>query len=114
MELRLNEEWSGLFEAYKLDHQDPRNQRCHSIGIPLILASIPVSATVVGLPLGVGLFSVGWAFQFAGHIFEGKKPAFVDDKRQLIVGALWWLKKVGADIHLATLDEHARSTTTMN
>jgi uncharacterized membrane protein YGL010W len=47
---------------------------------------------------------VGWAFQFAGHVFEGKKPAFIDDKRQLVVGALWWLKKVGADIRVATPD----------
>jgi uncharacterized membrane protein YGL010W len=101
MALTLNADWSALFESYKNDHQDPRNQFCHTIGIPMIMASIPVSATLIGLPLGAALFSVGWTFQFAGHVFEGKKPAFIDDKRQLIVGALWWLKKVGAaDIRL--------------
>jgi len=100
MSLQLNRDWSALFEAYQRDHQDPRNQLCHSIGIPMILASIPVSATLIGLPLGAALFSVGWTFQFAGHAFEGKKPAFIDDKRQLIVGALWWFKKMGADIRL--------------
>jgi uncharacterized membrane protein YGL010W len=105
MELTLNAEWSSLFESYKLDHQDPRNQFCHSVGIPMILASIPIGATVIGLPLGAALFSVGWTFQFAGHVFEGKKPAFVDDKRQLLVGALWWFKKMGAEIGLA--DERA-------
>lgn len=101
MALTLNEEWSHLFEAYKLDHQDPRNQLCHSIGIPMILASIPASLSIVGLPLGLGLFTVGWTFQFAGHAFEGKKPSFVDDKRSLLIGALWWLKKVGLDVRLS-------------
>ena len=63
-----------------------------------ILASIPVGATLIGLPLAVGLFSVGWGFQFAGHVFEGKKPSFVEDKRALVVGALWWTQKVGLDL----------------
>ena len=75
---------------YQQDHQDPRNQFCHSIGIPLIAASLPVGATIVGLPLAVPMFTVGWGFQFVGHYFEGKKPSFVDDRRQLLVGVLWW------------------------
>ena len=101
MGVTLNPEWTALFEDYEQAHQDPRNQLCHRIGIPMILASIPVSATLIGLPLGAALFSVGWTFQFAGHAFEGKKPAFVDDKRQLLVGALWCFKKLGADIRLS-------------
>jgi len=93
--VQLNAEWSDLMVQYKKDHQDPRNQFCHSIGIPLILASLPVGATIVGLPLAVPLFTVGWGFQFVGHYFEGKKPSFTDDRRQLLVGALWWSQKVG-------------------
>ena len=93
--VELNDEWSGLMEQYRQDHQDPRNQFCHSIGIPLIAASLPLGATIIGLPLAVPLFTVGWGFQFAGHLFEGKKPSFVDDKRQLVVGALWWTQKMG-------------------
>jgi len=93
--IELNEEWSGLVEQYRQDHQDPRNQLCHSIGIPLIVASLPIGATIIGLPLAVPLFTVGWGFQFAGHVFEGKKPSFVEDKRQLVVGALWWTQKMG-------------------
>ena len=34
-------------------------------------------------------------FQFIGHAFEGKKPSFVDDRRQLLTGLLWWTQKVG-------------------
>lgn len=97
--LRLNDEWTRLLHKYKDDHQDPRNQACHKVGIPMILASFPIGATVVGLPLAATLFSVGWGFQFAGHLFEGKKPSFVDDKRSLVIGVLWWLEKTGHKIH---------------
>lgn len=95
MAIELNEEWSDLMAQYRDDHQDPRNQFCHSIGIPMIAASLPLGATIVGLPLAVPMFTVGWGFQFVGHMFEGKKPSFVDDKRQLLVGLMWWSQKVG-------------------
>ncbi len=98
MHIQLNEEWSQLLDAYKADHQDPRNQFCHQLGIPLIAASLPVGATIIGLPLAVGMFGLGWGFQFAGHYFEGKKPSFVEDKRQLLVGAMWWTQKIGLDL----------------
>jgi uncharacterized membrane protein YGL010W len=105
MAIELNAEWTQLMESYRADHQDSRNQLCHAIGIPLIMASIPVGATIVGLPAAVALFSVGWTFQFVGHAFEGKKPSFVEDKRQLLVGAMWWSQKVGLDIvRTPTLD----------
>lgn len=96
--VELGEEWSRLMESYRQDHQNPVNQACHSVGIPLIAGSIPVGATVVGLPLAAGMFTVGWGFQLAGHYFEGKKPSFVEDRRALLVGLLWWLKKVGVPI----------------
>ncbi len=35
------------------------------------------------------LFAVGWAVQFLGHIWEGRKPAFVDDLVGLLVGPLF-------------------------
>ena len=38
---------------------------------------------------GIGLFVVGWVFQFVGHYFEGKKPAFVDDLIGLVIGPLF-------------------------
>lgn len=98
--LNLNPEWSQLMRNYELDHQDPRNQACHSVGIPLIAASIPVGATLIGLPLAAGMFTVGWTFQFVGHAFEGKKPSFVEDRRALLVGLLWWMKKMGAPIQV--------------
>jgi uncharacterized membrane protein YGL010W len=96
MSIKLNHEWTRLLADYREQHRDPRNQACHRIGIPMILASIPVGATLVGLPLAAALFTVGWGFQFAGHRFEGNDPAFFSDRRSLVIGALWWAEKVGA------------------
>ena len=45
--------------------------------------------TGVWLGWGLGLFVVGWVIQFIGHIFEGRKPAFVDDIMGLIIGPLF-------------------------
>lgn len=106
--LKLNPEWTALMNSYRDDHQDPRNQLCHRIGIPMIAASFPVGMTIVGLPLAAGLFTVGWGFQFAGHYFEGKPPSFVSDKRSLVIGLLWWSQKVG--LNLIEESEEAPST----
>jgi uncharacterized membrane protein YGL010W len=100
--IRLNDEWTALMHGYEEQHADPRNAFCHRVGIPLVAASFPVGATIIGLPLAGTMFTVGWGFQFLGHYFEGKKPAFVDDKRNLIVGLLWWLKKSGVPIAFET------------
>ena len=44
-------------------------------------------AAVLGL--AAALFAAGWALQFWGHRFEGMKPAFFDDARQLLIGPLF-------------------------
>lgn len=41
------------------------------------------------LALGIGTFVLGWVFQFVGHAWEGRKPAFVDDLVGLLVGPLF-------------------------
>ena len=96
--IKLNPEWSRLMADYRLDHRNRVNQAFHAIGIPLIVGSLPVGATIVGLPWAAGMFTVGWACQFIGHAFGGKKPSFVSDKRSLLIGVLWWTKKVGLDL----------------
>ena len=35
------------------------------------------------------MFVVGWAIQFVGHYYEGRKPAFADDIRGLLVGPMF-------------------------
>jgi uncharacterized membrane protein YGL010W len=44
---------------------------------------------------GVGLFVVGWIFQFIGHHYEGRKPAFLDDIMGLAIGPLFVLAEAG-------------------
>ena len=51
-----------------------------------LVAQLPFSTW---LAAGVGLFVAGWVIQFVGHIFEGRKPAFVDDIMGLVVGPLF-------------------------
>jgi uncharacterized membrane protein YGL010W len=103
--IKLDAQWSKLMQSYRLDHQNRVNQAFHTVGIPLIVGSLPVAATVVGLPWAAGMFTLGWACQFIGHAFEGKKPSFVADKRSLLVGVLWWTKKVGLDLVEETLPD---------
>jgi uncharacterized membrane protein YGL010W len=47
------------------------------------------ASTGLWLVAGAGLFVLGWIIQFVGHIFEGKKPAFVDDMVGLLIGPLF-------------------------
>lgn len=44
---------------------------------------------------GIGLFVVGWVFQFVGHHYEGRKPAFLDDIMGLAIGPLFVLAEAG-------------------
>ncbi len=52
-------------------------------------------STAAWLGWGVGLFVVGWVFQFVGHWYEGKKPAFVDDLIGLVIGPLFVAAEAG-------------------
>jgi len=45
--------------------------------------------TAASLGWALVLFVWGWAIQFLGHQFEGMKPAFFDDIRQLLVGPVF-------------------------
>ena len=50
----------------------------------------------VGASLGLAatIFVAGWAMQFWGHRFEGMKPAFYDDTKQLLIGPLFVCSEV--------------------
>ena len=49
---------------------------------------------VVWLSLSIGIFVVGWVFQFVGHFYEKKKPAFTDDIIGLAIGPLFVLAEL--------------------
>ena len=92
---RSSEEW---VRQYAGSHQHPVNRACHTVGIPLIAASLPLAAlslAVRGLwPVPLAMFVVGWVLQFVGHWYEGKPPEFFADWRFLLVGLRWWFAKV--------------------
>lgn len=48
-----------------------------------------------------GLFVGGWALQFLGHYFEGRKPAFLDDLRGLLDGPLFLVAEVAFALGLS-------------
>ena len=52
-------------------------------------AYVAAQTTTVWLAASIGLFVGGWIVQFIGHSYEGKKPAFMDDLRGLLVGPLF-------------------------
>src|SRR5262249_4627876 len=92
---RSSEQWIA---QYATSHQNPVNRFCHTVGIPLIVLSLPLFAAAIFVhrlwPVPVGLSVIGWIFQFVGHAFEGKPPEFFRDWRFLLVGTRWWLAKV--------------------
>ncbi len=83
---------------YAASHQHPVNRFCHTVGIPLIAVSIPLFLVELFRPgfwiIPLGMFIVGWVFQFVGHWVEGKPPEFFRDWRFLFVGLRWWMAKI--------------------
>jgi len=92
---RTSEQWIA---QYSSSHQHPVNRFCHMFGIPLILVSVGVAFASFFLHrlwmYALGLFVIGWIFQFVGHAFEGKPPEFFHDWRFLFVGVRWWWAKI--------------------
>jgi uncharacterized membrane protein YGL010W len=90
------------------------------VNLVLIAAAAPLGllATSAWLAWSLGAFVVGWIIQFVGHYYEGRKPAFVDDLRGLLVGpmfvvaealfALGWGKALAAEIESRVGPTHLR------
>lgn len=63
----------------------------------LLVLAYPFAVKIAALSMwswlgaSIGIFVVGWVFQFVGHYFEKKKPAFVDDLIGLAIGPLFVL-----------------------
>jgi uncharacterized membrane protein YGL010W len=85
-------DFSKLLEKYRQDHQHPVNKFTHAIGIPLIVISLP--CFFFQWKLALLLFVIGWIFQFVGHLFEGKKPTFFSNPVYLLVGPVYFLRKL--------------------
>lgn len=65
------------------------------MAVALLLALAAVAALAqLPVPLwatSAAMFTLGWAGQFIGHGFEGRRPSFLRDLRFLLVGPLWVL-----------------------
>ena len=88
----------SFMENYKAKHRHPLNRLTHSIGIPMIVISLPV--IFFNWRWALVLFIVGWILQFLGHFIEGNQPAFFRNPVYLIVGPLWLLRRAGAILGL--------------
>jgi uncharacterized membrane protein YGL010W len=51
--------------------------------------AIYVVSAYVTWPFAIAAFVIGWIFQFVGHAYEGKSPAFLTNLLHLLVGPLW-------------------------
>ena len=61
---------------------------------------LAVQPTAIWLSWGIGLFVLGWVFQFIGHYYEGKKPAFVDDIMGLAIGPIFVAAELAFELGL--------------
>jgi uncharacterized membrane protein YGL010W len=89
----------SFIETYKAKHRHPLNKLSHSIGIPLIVVSLPLF--FFNWRWALLLFVVGWVFQFIGHAIEGNQPAFFHNPVYLLVGPWWLVRRVAAAFGLA-------------
>lgn len=66
----------------------------------LFIAAYPLTLKIAHLEFAawlsssLGIFVVGWLFQFVGHFYEKKKPAFMDDVIGLAIGPLFVLAEM--------------------
>jgi uncharacterized membrane protein YGL010W len=67
------------------------------LAVMMLAASVLLAAAgrLIPVSAAVGLFVLGWVFQFVGHyVYEKKSPAFYRNFAHLLVGPLWILAKV--------------------
>ena len=84
---------------YKAKHQHPLIRHSHSIGIPMIVVSLPLF--LLNWRWALGLFIAGWILQFVGHAIEGNQPAFFKNPVYLLVGPLWLMRRAASVIGLS-------------
>lgn len=58
---------------------------CFIINMAVIVLSLPITS------IALAVFILAWIGQFAGHIYEGRKPSFFTELQFLFIGPLWVL-----------------------
>jgi uncharacterized membrane protein YGL010W len=82
---------TSFIEEYKSKHRHPLNRLSHSVGIPLIVVSLPLF--LFNWRWALALFVAGWVLQFVGHFIEGNQPAFFRNPVYLLVGPAWLARR---------------------
>ena len=60
------------------------------VGMLVLLGHVLARGTTAAwLGWSLATFAVGWAIEFVGHWYEGRKPAFVDDLTGLLIGPMF-------------------------
>jgi len=95
---------------YQAAHTKTGTKLTHMVGIPMILASLPVAP--FNPLLAGGLFAGGWTLQFIGHyVFEKNDPKFFGDPLNLLVGVVWslveWAHLFGIKLPIPGAEEAA-------
>ena len=96
---------TSFMEDYKAKHQHPLNRLTHSIGIPLIVVSLPLF--FFNWRWALALFVIGWVFQFIGHAIEGNQPTFFRHPVYLIIGPLWIVRRALSAVGLVKPTAHS-------
>ena len=91
-----------------------------AIALLLLLAHrLPGGGVGPWLGWGLSFFVVGWAIQFVGHYYEGRRPAFIDDAVGLLVGPMFVVLEVLSPTGLfralmSEIEDHAGPTVLRN
>lgn len=88
----------SFVENYQTKHQHPLNKLSHSIGIPLIVISLPLC--LLSWRWALALFVGGWVFQGIGHAIEGNQPSFFHNSLYLLIGPWWLLRRAAGFVGL--------------
>jgi uncharacterized membrane protein YGL010W len=95
----VNQMSESFIDNYKTKHRHPLNRLTHTIGIPMIVVSLPLF--FFNWRWALAIFVLGWTLQFVGHAIEGNQPAFFKNPFYLLVGPWWLIRRAAAAIGLA-------------
>jgi uncharacterized membrane protein YGL010W len=67
-----------------------------AVGLPFLYLAHKVASMQFSqsLTIFLTLFVLGWVFQFLGHYYEGKRPAFFNNSIQLLTGPLFLIAEL--------------------
>jgi len=90
-------------DEYGEGHRHVGTRLTHMVGIPIIVASLPIFP--FNPLLGAGMFVGGWILQVIGHsVFEKNSPLLLSDPLNMLIGVVWaakeWAQLFGIELPL--------------